>query len=1753
MGSATTRHAPVASKGGQSSREGGPATSAAPVAEAPSVEGLGGGRPLPPTTRQRMERAFGQSFSGVQVHEGPEAAAASRMHGAEAFTRGEHIAFGSGRYQPGSESGERLIAHELTHVVQQQGGGGGALQQKSQVSSSAEPAEQEAEAAAGRVVRGEPAGVRPGGYAPTTRERLMRRALSGAGPTAPVSLTAPGAAFTEAPLMTEAEAPQAGVETEPAHRKRRREREPGTGVPGAERRQALPEELPGAPAARELAAERERAPAEERPPEASEAREAEAERVREPGRERPPGTPAIRERGAERERAPARAEPRLAPSLREAAAERGQLPAREAQPAAPTARGAEATRGRELPPREEVRAGALAERATEAAPGVRPEATAHALAPQGPEEAQAARLEGGARGARAAMAARAGAAGGVGAGGVAGALGGAVGGMQVRGGAGGGPAAAGPAPLAAPAAAPAAASAVPSAAAGGGGGGGGGGAEAGAVESAEGAATEEQMEAAQPEEEAAAESMQEEGAEEEAEGAAGAEEEKPKAEAGDETGPPTEAEASKASGEVEAGTVALRESQTEREAREAEQAPVTEPAAASPEAGSSEDAALPPGEKQAALASLEALGGGGGEGGGGGGGGGGGAIAETPAPEVPDVSQAEPAEALGRVASLPPAQLSEALTGVGQSVNRSVGSRREELAASPPEFETPTGMPARPGGAAVRAGPASGEAARRPERAPEGQSAPVPRPEPTPEPPPASVLESRAPALAGGAQGEMSSDDAAQLGASIQALPTSDPELLTSAGPAPTLPLEGGTDPARVGEQRARVEERVAEAQAQGQAEVAQPLGEDEIAPEPAEGTLRAEIPAGGAEAAGGGEGGEVDEATSIVAQEEHGGEIQAAVQQGQGEVVAGEARHEETEAQNRQAASEEAERLNAEAAEEQRAEREGARAQADAHREQWSETQRAAVARGRSDADAREQEAHDRVQQEQEQGEARASEHLEQGEQEATRHRREGEAEAQRHKARGEQETSGGFFGWLASRAKAFFDSIKEGIKAAIAAARAAVKRALDAAKKLAMEAIERARQAALAAIRAAGDVLIAIGDTVLAAFPEARARYRRLIEQAVHAAGDAVNRIANGLKAAVKAVIDGLGAILDAALKGLLAGLMAIVDAVNAAVQGAIKAAQAAVEALGTFAQLIKDIAANPGQWLSNLGAAVVDGIRNHLWKALKAAVSEWFNQKVEEVLGLGKAIFNLLFKGGISLATIGKMAWEAIKSAIPTVLVQLLIEKLVSMIVPAAGAVMAVIEGLQAAWGTVSRILQALDRFVTFLKAVKGGGAGPQFASALAAGAVAVLDFVANWLLMRLRKPAGAVAGRLKAIAQRIMARVGKALKKVGKQLKKIWRKIKRRVGRLFRRKGRRGGRKAQRPKDKRKAAEERLKKAVAAIKPPLTSMLSKGVGKIRLNAKLMYWKYRHRLTSLQLDAGGAIVAKVNPGETVADTEAAKIGEALEPILIAAEERFLKYYESLPEGPRSPKVDDILMLRQTQKKGLLPRSNIVEWLQRAVRFFTGWRKVMVPVLSTRTGGQIEVRGSSTNLGRFYVPGLPHSSYKDMRQHGVGADWSSLGDIPPEYKTLLALESARWRGNLPAASVAEALAQSKVFQPSELVHGEGNPMGEVGTAKAGHVDTLKGPQPRDASEQKSLESARQYRRTQVARIFQRLRQAVSSKEKQKEILARPGGAQLVNLAKAFSNWLNAKMPALNPDNPSAEVNMLVSELFIFLKTFHG
>jgi len=81
----------------------------------------GGGRALDPGVRERMGPGLGDGLGDVRVHDGREADALARSVQARAFAVGSDLFFAEGEHRPGTAAGDRLIAHELTHVVQQRG------------------------------------------------------------------------------------------------------------------------------------------------------------------------------------------------------------------------------------------------------------------------------------------------------------------------------------------------------------------------------------------------------------------------------------------------------------------------------------------------------------------------------------------------------------------------------------------------------------------------------------------------------------------------------------------------------------------------------------------------------------------------------------------------------------------------------------------------------------------------------------------------------------------------------------------------------------------------------------------------------------------------------------------------------------------------------------------------------------------------------------------------------------------------------------------------------------------------------------------------------------------------------------------------------------------------------------------------------------------------------------------------------------------------------------------------------------------------------------------------------------------------------------------------------------------------------------------------------------------------------------------------------------------------------------------------
>jgi hypothetical protein len=131
------------------------------------------GRPLDPGVRSRMEAGFGYDFRHVRVHSDSQAAESARAVNARAYTVGSDVVFGAGTYAPHTRDGQRLLAHELAHVVQQAAFARAAPPDELTVTSPQDAGEHEAESAAEALASGWPVALAP---AAAGVARLQRQA-----------------------------------------------------------------------------------------------------------------------------------------------------------------------------------------------------------------------------------------------------------------------------------------------------------------------------------------------------------------------------------------------------------------------------------------------------------------------------------------------------------------------------------------------------------------------------------------------------------------------------------------------------------------------------------------------------------------------------------------------------------------------------------------------------------------------------------------------------------------------------------------------------------------------------------------------------------------------------------------------------------------------------------------------------------------------------------------------------------------------------------------------------------------------------------------------------------------------------------------------------------------------------------------------------------------------------------------------------------------------------------------------------------------------------------------------------------------------------------------------------------------------------------------------------------------------------------------------------------------------------------------
>ncbi|WP_051831107.1 eCIS core domain-containing protein [Streptomyces violens] len=751
------------------------------------------------------------------------------------------------------------------------------------------------------------------------------------------------------------------------------------------------------------------------------------------------------------------------------------------------------------------------------------------------------------------------------------------------------------------------------------------------------------------------------------------------------------------------------------------------------------------------------------------GGGGGEKAPEEKKEEPPDVSGQDPKAALSTVSKLSPDQAQAAMPGVDGAADKKINQEQKRLEANPPKRERPSGAPQTQSGPPKAEAPEAAVTGKLEKVGPEEQgkkqeakgSEKAQGAKPTDNVKPPYVPPTK--------DGKLTAGDAKSVEAAADKVPTTDPELRNkTVGPAPKMKLEGESDPKRTDKQAEKLKEKQGKIQDTGRADASKPMGEDKIFPDAPKEELT-----GKASGRAGGRGGGRQSAGSapkshvgVVAKQERGGELKSGAAQSQTDMAAEDKKHQQGEQKAKQEKQQEIDNEVAQNAEQQTAERGRAAEQAGKERQSWRDEQDKKIEQADKDTEKEHKDGNKKITKERDgkDKEVEDRKNTDNKEIDTKAEQAEKDAEKKKEEKKGESDS---LFGKLLDAVGDFFKGLLDAVTAIFDAARNAINSVIDKFKEFANKAIDAVRDFAIKAINVLADALIAIGDVLLAAFPELRDKFRKAIEGLRDAAIATVNKLADGLKKAVNALLDALAAGLNALLSALEAGIKAVIKAYQAVITAAIKFAEAAIEALGKFAALVADIAPDPGGWLKKAGSAAKTGIQEHLWGAIKSAVKQWFDAKVEGILGLGKAVINVLIKGCMSLKQIGKMAWDAIIASLPMMIASLVIEKVVSMIVPAAGAILTIVQGLMAAWQSISSILTAFSKFWAYLKAVKAGPAACLFAEAVAAGVVALLDFISNFLMIRLSSATKGVGKRLKGIAQKITA----GLKKTGKGARKV----------------------------------------------------------------------------------------------------------------------------------------------------------------------------------------------------------------------------------------------------------------------------------------------------------------------------------------------------------------------------------------------
>ncbi|WP_326677319.1 eCIS core domain-containing protein [Streptomyces sp. NBC_01237] len=769
--------------------------------------------------------------------------------------------------------------------------------------------------------------------------------------------------------------------------------------------------------------------------------------------------------------------------------------------------------------------------------------------------------------------------------------------------------------------------------------------------------------------------------------------------------------------------------------------------------------------------------------GGGGGGGGGGAKAAAPGKgkgkkdsgAAPNLSGVAPEAGLTTASKLKPHKALQAMSGVSGSVDRTVGDEHKSLAAAPPSMQRPAGAPQTLQGkpkadaaAQYSQDPAAKSEAPKDEKAevkgakePEGQIEAEKAEEPGGWDTFKMALGFIGGKIVNGIASAFGADepvvDPQELAAKFAGLPTKDEALKKAqAGNAPGVEMQGAAEQT-AGEQGTAVDTKGQETVATGKDDAGRPMGENQVYPNAPKEQMTAKVPGGqggnGAAPDGGaGTGAVPPEAASEVAEHERGPELQAAFSDGQKGMSEG---RQTKDKDFRDSQQKHRAKVDAEVAtntKSQAGEREKALADVDAERADWRTEQDAEL----KTLGTKKTERHEKVRTDVKDKEKKTDEDVVKEKDDGDKKIRDENTKAEKdaEKARDDSvEQSGNWvsraFDWIKKKVI----EIKETIARVIRTARTAVIGFIKNFKETVERWITEARKFVVEAIKNLINDLIEFAKAMVRAVIELARSIRRFIAGLIEAAIALVNKLATMLKQIITDLLDAIGKLLSSILDLLKKMLQDVIKAVVDAVKSVLDFAAKLLSALGDFMLIAVDFLSDPGGWLGGAKNSAVDGAKNHLFREVQAAVKQWFQSKIEEIIGIPKAIIEKLIKGGFTLEKIIKETWAAIVPQLPFIIGEIVITKVVAKLIPGAGWAMAVIDAIRVAIGALGEILRAIGAVISWLKAVRQGGAGILFAKAVAAGIVALLELAYEALLSGIGKYVAKVGRRLKGVAAKL----------------------------------------------------------------------------------------------------------------------------------------------------------------------------------------------------------------------------------------------------------------------------------------------------------------------------------------------------------------------------------------------------------------